>query len=288
MSMKVQGAAAPAEAEITYSPQLGTAGRNEGDGQAQEAESAFDTPAAEYERSPQARLAQENRKTFSGGEANIFDRMKTSSSSSKKTVYGTSTKYDATGDLMSIANAENPAILKTIQIRLMYKVRMLSGITSGDGVSEAESSKRKVKRVIAKVKAKIKNLKKEEQIERKAKSAQRSKMQRLEMELKKELAIKKRNRKGKEKMDVDDSRKGMGCNYDGVLAGDSSAEMRAIEAEIASLNMAKAAAAESSSGGSSSSTGGTAAAGGDPFEGSAAAQSGVDVGAISSGFSAIC
>lgn len=196
---------------------------------------AFNGPAAECELSKGAQLAAENnfsRRTFTGG-TDIFTRMN-SSSGVKRTNLGRTEKYDATGDLMAVANAENAAGLQTIHIRLVYKMRML-GLGSETESDEVKASKRKIKRVISRIKAKLKALKKEDQLQKKARSAEKNKKLRLEMELKRELAIKKKNRKNKERNDVDESRMGLGANYDGILPED--ANMQQIEAEIARLNI---------------------------------------------------
>lgn len=196
---------------------------------------AFNGPAAECELSKGAQLAAENnfsRRTFTGG-TDIFTRMN-SSAAGKRTNLGRTEKYDATGDLMAVANAENAAGLQTIHIRLVYKMRML-GLGSETESDEVKASKRKIKRVISRIKAKLKALKKEDQLQKKAKSAEKNKKLRLELELKRELAIKKKNRKNKERNDVDESRMGLGANYDGILPED--ANMQQIEAEIARLNI---------------------------------------------------
>lgn len=202
----------------------------------------FNGAAAECELSQGALLAAENnfsRRTFTGG-TDIFSRMK-SSAAQKRTNLGKSEKYDATGDLMAVANAENQAALKVIQIRLVYKVRSL-GMGGENESDEAKASKRKIKRVISRIKKKIKALKKEEQLEKKAQSAEKNRKQRLETELKRELAIKKKNRKNRERNDVDESRRGLGANYDGILPED--ANMQQIEEEIARLNIGSGAAGQ--------------------------------------------
>lgn len=127
--------------------------------------------------------------------------------------------YDATSDLMAIADAENEATLKSIHIRLLFKKRMIK--LTGTDSDEVKAAVRKIQKVIGKTKSKIKKLKKEKEIDDKRKAAEKAKQLRLEKELRRELEIKKRVRKNKEKKDVEESRMGMGDNYDGSSASDT-------------------------------------------------------------------
>lgn len=127
--------------------------------------------------------------------------------------------YDATSDLMAIADAENEAALKSIHIRLLFKKRMIK--LTGTDSDEVNAAVRKIQKVIGKAKSKIKKLKKEKEIDDKRKAAEKAKQLKLEKELRRELEIKKRVRKNKEKKDVEESRMGMGDNYDGSSASDT-------------------------------------------------------------------
>lgn len=131
--------------------------------------------------------------------------------------------YDATMDLMMIANAEKETALKAIQVRLMFKMRTvkMSGAKSG----EVQIAVNKIKKVIGKIKTKIKKLKEEAGIEKKRKNAEKAKKRKLEERLRRELEVRRTIRKNREKKDVEESRMGMGANYGGV-AGSSPASMK--------------------------------------------------------------
>lgn len=127
--------------------------------------------------------------------------------------------YDATSDLMAIANAEREPALKAIHTRLLFKARMMK--MSGAKSDEIKIAVTKIKKVIGKVKTKIKKLKKEEQIEKKRKNAEKARQRKLEEELRRELALRKKVRKNREQKDVEESRMGLGANYGGPSAGNS-------------------------------------------------------------------
>lgn len=131
--------------------------------------------------------------------------------------------YDATMDLMMIANAEKETALKAIQVRLMFKMRTIK--TSGAQSGEIQIAVNKIKKVIGKIKTKIKKLKEEAGIEKKRKNAEKAKKRKLEERLRRELEVRRTIRKNREKKDVEESRMGMGANYGGV-AGSSPASMK--------------------------------------------------------------
>ena len=118
--------------------------------------------------------------------------------------------YDATSDLMAIAFAEKEPSLKAIHSRLLFKARMVKA--SGAQAEDIKIALNKIKKVIGKVKTKIKKLKKEENIEKKRKNAERAKQQKMEEELRRELALRRKVRKNREQKDIEESQMGMGAN----------------------------------------------------------------------------
>lgn len=143
--------------------------------------------------------------------------------------------YDATMDLMMIANAEKETALKAIQVRLMFKMRTIK--TSGAQSGEVQIAVNKIKKVIGKIKTKIKKLKEEAGIEKKRKNAEKAKKRKLEERLRRELEVRRTIRKNREKKDVEESRMGMGANYGGV-AGSSPASLKDFGLSGASGGMA--------------------------------------------------
>ena len=125
--------------------------------------------------------------------------------------------YDATSDLMAIASIEQIPSLRSMHTRLLGQMQNIKG--SGAEESEIRSAVTKIKKVIAKLKAKIKNLQKEEQLERKADNAKKAKRRKLEEEIRRELAVRRKVRKDREQKDVEESRMGMGANYGGPVSG---------------------------------------------------------------------
>lgn len=117
-----------------------------------------------------------------------------------------SSLYSSTSDLMSIANTEDKEILRSIYVRLSFKLWSVraSGATGTDSKA-ISSATRSIQKVMGKVKGKIKGLRKEEEMEKKARAAKKAKQRRLEQEIRRELAIKRRIRKNKERRDVEDS-----------------------------------------------------------------------------------
>lgn len=121
--------------------------------------------------------------------------------------------YDATMDLMLLEQAEKVPALKAMQSRLHFKIRAVKA--SGAKPGEIRRAVAKLKKVIAKVKAKVKNLKKEEELEKKRKKAEEARRKARERELRRELEMRKKVRKAKEKNDIEESKMGMGANYGG-------------------------------------------------------------------------
>lgn len=76
---------------------------------------------------------------------------------------GKTNLYDATMDLMLIANAEKEPALRSIYARLLFKSRAIRS-TSGADSDEIRIALRKIGKVIGKTKTKIKKLQKEELI----------------------------------------------------------------------------------------------------------------------------
>lgn len=171
--------------------------------------------------------------------------------------------YDATMDLMAIANAEKEPALKAIQVRLMYKMRTIKA--SGAKSSEIQIALNKIKKVLGKLKTKIKKLKEEAGIEQKRKNAARAKRRRMEEQLRRELEVRRTIRKKRERKDVEESRMGMGANYGGpggnepvsmkdfglsgitdgsmpgdLIAGDSGLETGGVASEVAQAAMGAA------------------------------------------------
>lgn len=131
--------------------------------------------------------------------------------------------YDATSDLMAIANAEREPALKAIYTRLLLEARLMK--TSGADSDEVRSALTKIKKVIGKVKTKIKKLKKEAQLEKKAENARKAKQRRLEEAVRREVALRRKVRKERERRDVEESRMGMGANYGGPKGVNSAGKM---------------------------------------------------------------
>ncbi|MCM1134558.1 MAG: hypothetical protein NC400_03190 [Clostridium sp.] len=125
--------------------------------------------------------------------------------------------YDATMDLMAIASAERETALKAIQVRLMFKLRVIK--TSGAKSGEIQVAANKIKKVLGKLKTKIKKLKEEAGIEQKRKNAEKAKQRRMAEKLRRELEVKRTIRKKREQKDVEESRMGMGANYGGPSGG---------------------------------------------------------------------
>lgn len=125
--------------------------------------------------------------------------------------------YDATSDLMAIASMEQVPSLRSMHTRLLAQMQNIKG--SGAEESEIKSAVTKIKKVIAKLKAKIKNLQKEEQLEKKADNAKKAKRRKLEEEIRRELAVRRKVRKDREQKDIEESRMGMGANYGGPVSG---------------------------------------------------------------------
>ena len=127
---------------------------------------------------------------------------------------GKTNLYDATMDLMLIANAEKEPALRAIYAKLLFKSRMVRS-TSGADSDEIRIALRKIGKVIGKTKTKIKKLQKEELIEKKRKKAEAEKRRKMAEELQRELERKKKIRKNRERQDVEESKMGMGANYGG-------------------------------------------------------------------------
>lgn len=127
---------------------------------------------------------------------------------------GKTNLYDATMDLMLIANAEKEPALRAIHAKLLFKSRAIR-TTSGADSDEIRIALRKIGKVIGKTKTKIKKLQKEELIEKKRKKAEAEKQRKMAEELQKELERKKKIRKNRERQDVEESKMGMGANYGG-------------------------------------------------------------------------
>jgi len=126
---------------------------------------------------------------------------------------GKKTLYDATMDLMLIANAEKEPALRSIYARLLFKSKAVRA--SGADADQIRAALRKINKVIGKTKTKIKKLKKEELIEKKRKKAEAEKRRKMAEELQRELERKKKIRKNRERQDVEESKMGMGANYGG-------------------------------------------------------------------------
>lgn len=166
--------------------------------QGESRQSAYDRKQEEEEKGMQA----------------LIDRMKAQSQSMEK-AFDKKKKnlYDATSDLMAIAFAEKEPSLKAIHSRLLFKARMVKA--SGAQAEDIKIALTKIKKVIGKVKTKIKKLKKEENIEKKRKNAERAKQQKMEEELRRELALRRKVRKNREQKDIEESQMGMGANDGG-------------------------------------------------------------------------
>lgn len=146
----------------------------------------------------------------------FIKRMQEAVSSIKKACEssGKTNLYDATMDLMLIANAEKEPALRAIHAKLLFKSRAVRA-TSGADADEIRIALRKISKVIGKAKTKIKKLQKEELLEKKRKKAEAEKQRKMAEELQKELERKKKLRKNRERQDVEESKMGMGANYGG-------------------------------------------------------------------------
>lgn len=149
------------------------------------------------------------------GVQDIFEKAQEQINAVKKAYEKSKPKnlYDATMDLMLIANAEKEAALRVIHSRLLFKIRMFRSTGASQG--EIRRATKKVNKVIAKVKVKIKKLKKEEELEKKQKEAEKAKQRKRAQELRRELEYKRKVRKNKEQQDIEESKMGMGANYGG-------------------------------------------------------------------------
>ncbi len=174
----------------------------------------------------------------------LIERMKSESQAIKDAFDKKKQKnlYDATADLMAIANAEEEASLRTIHTRLLFKARMLR--SSGASSGEIKVALTKIKKVIGKVKAKIKNLQKEEEIDKKRERAEKAKQRKMEEELRRELEMRRNVRKKREKKDVEESRMGMGANYGGPAGNDTASMQSAGGSVISSISPEGAALAD--------------------------------------------
>lgn len=81
---------------------------------------------------------------------------------------GKANLYDATMDLMLIANAEKEPALRAIHAKLLFKSRVIRTTTGADS-DAIRIALRKIGKVIGKTKSKIKKLQKEELLEKKRK-----------------------------------------------------------------------------------------------------------------------
>lgn len=126
--------------------------------------------------------------------------------------------YDATMDLTLLEQIEKVPALKSMQSRLMFKIRAVKA--SGAKASEIRIAVSKLKKVLGKVKAKVKGLQKEEQLERRRKLAAEAKRRTKEEAIRREKELRKKLRKAKERKDIEDSRMGMGANYGGPSEGE--------------------------------------------------------------------
>lgn len=127
---------------------------------------------------------------------------------------GKTNLYDATMDLMLIANVEKEPALRAIHAKLLFKSRAIRTTTGADS-DAIRIALRKIGKVIGKTKSKIKKLQKEELLEKKRKKAEAEKRRKMAEELQKELDRKRKIRKNRERQDVEESKMGMGANYGG-------------------------------------------------------------------------
>lgn len=133
-------------------------------------------------------------------------RQKNKSTNRASSVSGKTTLYSSTADLMAIANTENQETLRGIYVRLSFKLWSVRAAgVSATNKKAVQSAARSVQKVMGKVKGKIKNLQKEDDLEKRAEAARKAKLHRLQQEIRKELAIKRKIRKNREQKDVADS-----------------------------------------------------------------------------------
>jgi len=194
----------------------------------EDAESQKDT-SAEKESSPLT--AQEQKEVDAMQE--FIERMKKAVASIKESFEdsGKTSLYDATMDLMLIANAEKEPALRAIYSRLLFKSRVIK-TTSGADSDAIRIALRKINKVIGKTKTKIKKLQKEALLEKKRKKAEAEKQRKMAEELQKELERKRKIRKNRERQDVEESKMGMGANYGGEPSKFSPVQDISIDAGI--------------------------------------------------------
>ena len=133
-------------------------------------------------------------------------RQKNKSANRASSASGKTTLYSSTADLMAIANTENQETLRGIYVRLSFKLWSVRAAgVSATNKKAVQSAARSVQKVMGKVKGKIKNLQKEDEMEKKAEAARKANLRRLQQEIRRELAIKRKIRKNKEQKDVADS-----------------------------------------------------------------------------------
>lgn len=121
--------------------------------------------------------------------------------------------YDATMDLMLVEQTEKVPGLRAIHTRLLFQIRAIKA--SGAKPGAIRVAVNKLTKVIGKVKAKIKNLRKEELLEEKRRRAAEEKRKTKEEAVRRELEIRKKIRKAKERNDIEESKMGLGANYGG-------------------------------------------------------------------------
>ena len=133
-------------------------------------------------------------------------RRQKNSNTKRAFVSGNTTLYSSTADLMAIANTESQETLRGIYVRLSFKLWSVraKGVNATNKKA-VQSAARSVQKVIGKVKGKIKNLQKEDEMTKKAEAARKAKQHRLWLEMRRELAIRRKIRKNKEQKDVADS-----------------------------------------------------------------------------------
>lgn len=121
--------------------------------------------------------------------------------------------YDATMDLMLVEQTEEIPGLRAIHAKLLFRIRSVRASRAKPGAIRAAISK--LTKVIGKVKAKIKNLQKEEQLEEKRRRAEEERRRAKEEAAQRELELRKKIRKAKERSDIEESKMGLGANYGG-------------------------------------------------------------------------
>lgn len=151
---------------------------------------------------------QEARSMESGQANDLIEQLRKRAEAFKRSYqrYRSQTLYSSTSDLMAIANTESEDALRSIYVRLSFKLWSVraAGATGTDRKTVMGAT-RSIEKVIGKVKGKIKGLQKEEEMEKKAKAAKKAKQHRLEQEIRRELTIRRRIRKNKERKDIADS-----------------------------------------------------------------------------------